>query len=91
MTAMELAIQNNFDVVVNGHIHQPKIRPYANDKGQVLYVNSGDWIENLTCLEFHEGQWNIFDYRKWKAEKELRAIQEKIEQEEAQDFEPVYA
>ncbi|TNE68596.1 UDP-2,3-diacylglucosamine diphosphatase [bacterium] len=78
MTAMELAIQNHFDVVVNGHIHQPKIRTYTTEKGEVLYVNSGDWIENLTSLEYNNGEWNIFDYRKWKAEEEAEKVLPKL-------------
>jgi hypothetical protein len=26
-------------------------------------MNSGDWIENLSALEFHEGEWRIYNYR----------------------------
>jgi UDP-2,3-diacylglucosamine pyrophosphatase LpxH len=91
MTAIELAIQNKFDVVVNGHIHKPKIRHYANEKGEVLYVNSGDWIENLTALEYHDDQWSIFDFRKWKMENEIIALEEKIRNEEAIEMEIVEA
>ena len=80
VTAMELAIQNKFDVVVNGHIHQPKIRTYTTEKGSVLYVNSGDWIENLTALEYNNNEWRIFDFRTWKAE-ETSALFEKEEAE----------
>ena len=25
-------------------------------------MNSGDWIENLTCLEYHNNEWNIYHY-----------------------------
>jgi hypothetical protein len=28
----------------------------------VVYLNSGDWIENLTSLEYHRGKWKIFQY-----------------------------
>ena len=27
-----------------------------------VYLNSGDWIENLTSLEYHQGKWEIFQY-----------------------------
>jgi hypothetical protein len=33
-----------------------------------MYLNSGDWIENLTALEYNEGTWEIFYYDKWKNE-----------------------
>ena len=44
--AAEIAIENGFDYVVCGHIHHPEIRTIATDKGSVIYMNSGDWIEN---------------------------------------------
>jgi hypothetical protein len=25
-------------------------------------MNSGDWIENLTALEYNEGNWSIYHY-----------------------------
>lgn len=62
-TAMELAIDQGYDYVICGHIHQPKIRGYENEKGSVIYMNSGDWIENLTSLEYDGYQWNMYKYR----------------------------
>lgn len=52
-TASDIAIENEYDYVVCGHIHQPEIRTIKNSKGQTLYLNSGDWIENLTALEYN--------------------------------------
>ncbi len=60
--ASNIAIDNGYDYVICGHIHQPKIKTYTNDKGSVQYLNSGDWIENLTSLEYHNGNWEIFQY-----------------------------
>ena len=35
----------------------------SNDKtGSVTYLNSGDWIENLTALEYTD-RWNIVYYK----------------------------
>lgn len=62
-TASELAIDQGFSYVVCGHIHQPQIRRIKNHKGQVLYLNSGDWIENLTALEYKKGKWSLFQYQ----------------------------
>lgn len=61
--AAELAIEKEYDYVVLGHIHQPQIRSIATDKGQTLYLNSGDWIENLTALEYVQKKWSIYYYK----------------------------
>jgi UDP-2,3-diacylglucosamine pyrophosphatase LpxH len=61
-TAAELAIEKDYQYVVCGHIHQPQIRTVKTDKGSVIYMNSGDWIENLTSLEYNNGEWEIYQY-----------------------------
>ena len=62
LTASELAIDNHYDYVICGHIHQPQIREVVNKKGSCTYLNSGDWIENLSALEYHDKEWKIFYY-----------------------------
>jgi len=62
-TASELAIENEFDYVICGHIHQPSIRTVSNAKGSTIYMNSGDWIENLTALEYHNEKWRLHHYQ----------------------------
>lgn len=59
-TAAELAISRGYSHVICGHIHQPQIRTVKSKNGEVVYMNSGDWIENLTSLEFNEGIWRIY-------------------------------
>jgi UDP-2,3-diacylglucosamine pyrophosphatase LpxH len=61
-TAADIAISNGYDFVVCGHIHQPEIKKISTEKGEVIYLNSGDWIENLTALEYNEGEWRIYRY-----------------------------
>lgn len=61
-TAAEIAINNGYDFVICGHIHQPVIRKIKTVKGEVTYLNSGDWVANLTSLEYHNGEWSIYDY-----------------------------
>ncbi|MEZ4857700.1 MAG: UDP-2,3-diacylglucosamine diphosphatase [Flavobacteriaceae bacterium] len=61
-TATELAIENGFDYVVCGHIHQPIIKEVITKKGKTTYLNSGDWIENLTALEYTNEQWKLHAY-----------------------------
>jgi len=62
-TIAELAILNGYDFIVCGHTHQPKLQYIADKKGQeVLYLNSGDWIENLTALEYNNQEWTMYAY-----------------------------
>ncbi len=61
-TAADIAIENQYDYVVCGHIHQPEYRTITTEKGSVIYLNSGDWVENLTALEFDGTDWKIYRY-----------------------------
>ena len=63
-TAADLAVDKHYDYVICGHIHHAEIREIkATDKpGSVLYLNSGDWVESLTSLEYRNGQWSIYKY-----------------------------
>ncbi|WP_396149127.1 UDP-2,3-diacylglucosamine diphosphatase [Flavobacterium sp.] len=69
--ATELAIKNEFDYVICGHIHQPQIREVESKNGNCVYLNSGDWIENLTALEYHNKNWSIYTYNKYDFKEEL--------------------
>lgn len=62
-TAADVAITRGYDVVICGHIHQPQQRIVEKNHRKVLYLNSGDWIENLTALEYNSGKWSIYEYR----------------------------
>lgn len=62
-TAADIAISNEYDYVICGHIHQPEIKKIETEKGSVMYLNSGDWIENLTALEFDGKEWSIYRYK----------------------------
>jgi UDP-2,3-diacylglucosamine pyrophosphatase LpxH len=61
-TAAELAAKNGYGYVICGHIHQPERRTITTEDGQVTYLNSGDWVENLTALEYTNKEWTIFKY-----------------------------
>jgi UDP-2,3-diacylglucosamine pyrophosphatase LpxH len=56
----DIAIENKYETVICGHIHQPEIRTIERNNGKVLYLNSGDWIENLSALEYYDGKWNLY-------------------------------
>lgn len=60
--AAELAIDNEYDYVICGHIHQPKKETFINKKGNTIYLNSGDWVENLTALEYNFKRWRVYNY-----------------------------
>ena len=62
-TAAELAIEKKYDYIICGHIHQPQKRVIETKNGKVTYLNSGDWIENLTSLEYYENEWQIYHYK----------------------------
>lgn len=63
-TAAQMALRKGYKYIVCGHIHQAEIRKIYNGDRKVTYLNSGDWIENLTALEFNKGKWSIFSYMK---------------------------
>ena len=78
--ASDLAIENGYDYVVCGHIHQPKMIVKDNKLGKTMYLNSGDWVENFTALEYQFKRWKIYNYNQDK----LRAF---YEDEDLKDME----
>ena len=62
MIAAELAIEKKYDYVICGHIHKPQKRIVENKEGKVTYLNSGDWVEHCTALEYQQNEWSIFEY-----------------------------
>lgn len=58
----EIGIRKKYDYVVCGHIHHPEIREISNSEGSIIYLNSGDWVENLSALEYTEGEWSIYRF-----------------------------
>jgi UDP-2,3-diacylglucosamine pyrophosphatase LpxH len=62
-TAAEIAINNGYQFVVCGHIHHPQIKKMTNANGEsVMYLNSGDWVENSTALEYDKEQWTLYKH-----------------------------
>lgn len=60
--AVDIAARNGYKYVVCGHIHQPNMETFTVDGKSVVYLNSGDWIENLSALKYHQEQWKIIYY-----------------------------
>lgn len=61
-TAIQLAAEQKYDYVVCGHIHRAQMRTEEVKGKTVTYLNSGDWVESLTALEYKWGQWSIYEY-----------------------------
>ncbi|WP_109829448.1 UDP-2,3-diacylglucosamine diphosphatase [Reichenbachiella versicolor] len=88
--ATDIAAENGFDYVICGHIHHPEMKEYETQHGKVKYLNSGDWIENLSSLEYHKGKWSLYQYHdedfdeetsEEMAEKDLDNLSEKTPKE----------
>jgi UDP-2,3-diacylglucosamine pyrophosphatase LpxH len=77
-TAADIGIRNHYDYVVCGHIHQPEIREIENHHGKIMYLNSGDWVENLTALEYANGNWKLYRFD----ENDLQRMKLAYEEEE---------
>ncbi|MBT3282419.1 MAG: UDP-2,3-diacylglucosamine diphosphatase [Cryomorphaceae bacterium] len=58
--AAETAHKNGYKYVVCGHIHSPKIESFNVNGEEVIYMNSGDWLESLSSLEYVDNKWSIY-------------------------------
>ena len=61
-TMAEIALNEGHQAVVCGHIHQPRISTIRTAHGTVDYLNSGDWIENLSALEYTNKTWTLYKH-----------------------------
>jgi UDP-2,3-diacylglucosamine pyrophosphatase LpxH len=61
-TSAAIGITNKYDFVVCGHIHHPEIRNISTNEGSITYLNSGDWVENLSSLEYTDGAWSVYRF-----------------------------
>jgi UDP-2,3-diacylglucosamine pyrophosphatase LpxH len=56
---VDLAKARNCHGVICGHIHPAAVKYYGN----ILYLNSGDWVESLSALvEDENGEWSLVYY-----------------------------
>jgi UDP-2,3-diacylglucosamine pyrophosphatase LpxH len=84
--ASDLAIDNNYRYVICGHIHQPQIIRKVNKNGTCLYLNSGDWVENLTALEYNDKKWKLVKYDELKFDTDSIDKVDKVDQEKPNDL-----
>lgn len=66
----ELAKAYHCDGIICGHIHKPDIRKIDD----IIYMNSGDWVESMTALvEDHYGNWELLYFLR---ENDLQLVEE---------------
>ena len=70
-TVVGIAFERKYKFVVCGHIHQPAIKKHSIKNKNIIYLNSGDWVENLTSLEYHNKKWTIYQHDNNHYEEEL--------------------
>ena len=88
-TAAAIAADEGYRYVACGHIHQPEIKPLTTEKGEVIYLNSGDWVENLTALEYTaEAGWQLYYYNDDPAMQQTPAADAADAAEELADANP---
>lgn len=61
-TAAEIGISKGYGFVICGHIHKPEIKTITTEKGTIMYLNSGDWVEHCTALEFNGTFWELYQH-----------------------------
>ncbi len=84
-TVAEIAISKGYEYVICGHIHQPTIQEMTTKDGRVHYLNSGDWIENRTALEYVDGTWTLYTHQEKKTKRE-----QKPDEKNHLDYEHLY-
>ena len=75
----KMAIQHQYDHVVCGYSHSPKKEIMETKRGECLYLNSGDWVEHMTALEYSFKRWKLYRYQNDKLasffmDEELKAM-----------------
>lgn len=86
-TAADIAIGNEYEYVVCGHIHQPEMREISNQHGKTMYLNSGDWIENLTSLEYVNNEWSIYRFNENEVDHQGASVPEEDDFNDTELFE----
>ena len=74
MKAAEVAQKNGYKYVVCGHIHTPKIESFNINGEEVIYMNSGDWLESLSSLEYVDNKWSIYMHK--RTEQEYKGVED---------------
>ncbi len=82
-----LGIRKGYDYVICGHIHRPAKKRIKTPMGTIIYLNSGDWVDNMTALEFENGDWHL---RYWKEDKNELSESSIVEEVFAESLEDIF-
>ena len=77
MKAAKIAQKNGYKYVVCGHIHNPNIESFDINGEEIIYMNSGDWLESLSSLEYVDNKWSIYMHK--RTEQEYKGDDSRIE------------
>lgn len=75
-----MAIDKGFTYICCGHIHTPEIKTFSKENGSITYLNSGDWVEHNSSLEYYDSKWHLLhniDEETWKDQMEDLDVVEK--------------
>lgn len=72
-----LGINKGYDYVICGHIHRPARKRIKAPSGFITYLNSGDWVDHMTALEYEDGDWHL---RHWDPDAD-QTIEDSMEEE----------
>ncbi len=65
-SATKITVEKDYEFVVCGQTHQPKKENFHTKHGKCTYLNSGDWVENLTALEYSLKRWKLYRFKQDK-------------------------
>lgn len=91
-TAIKLAAEQQYDYVICGHIHRAQMRHEEVDGQGVTYLNSGDWVESLTALEYKWDQWSVYEYDEADYQyvnRRLKVKPDQVSDEEGYEEDPI--
>ncbi|MFO8000222.1 MAG: UDP-2,3-diacylglucosamine diphosphatase [Marinilabilia sp.] len=54
-----LGIRKGYHFVICGHIHRPAKKRIKSPVGSITYLNSGDWVDHMTALEYEAEDWHL--------------------------------
>jgi UDP-2,3-diacylglucosamine pyrophosphatase LpxH len=85
---IEEAAEKGVDTLICGHVHRPGITKICSlsTKKDIVYLNSGDWTENCTTLEYAEGKWSLYRYKYNYTEHESTLKNVRFEQSDIYPF-----
>lgn len=70
-----MAAERGCAAVVCGHIHAANKRlyqvPLRDAIVDIMYLNSGDWVESCTSLEYNDQQWSVVHVRDLHVDNEI--------------------